>query len=399
MEIHTPRMGWQLATFTFTRLVVSTAFRMVYPFLGVIARGLGVTVDSIAYAVSLRSALGVLAPLMGSISDIQGRRLTLVYSLVLFAGSMLIIDRWPSYSVLFVGLILSGIANIVIDATIQAYIGDQVPYERRGRAIAVVESGWSLAFVAGIPVVGWSIAKWGWSSPFAWLGFMGLALGGMVWFQVSTDERTTGDLRMLVNGLRKMVTQKSALMGLLFSFTILSANQLVNIMFGVWMEREFGLHIEQLGAASAVIGFAGILGVVMVALFTDKLGKRWAIGLGLIVNSIASLALPLLGRSLTGALTSLFVFYLSFEFTLTSAISLMTELVPLARGTFVAANMAAISLGDSIGALAGTWLMRIGLTANAFTAGALDIIALAILIFFVDTAKMDTEFPMTSIPR
>jgi predicted MFS family arabinose efflux permease len=221
---------------------------------------------------------------------------------------------------------------------------------------------------------------------------MGLALAALLWFQVSAGERHAGELRGLAQGLRKIFTQKSAWMGLLFSLTILVANQLVNIMFGVWMETEFGLQIEQLGAASAVIGFAGILGVAMVALFTDKLGKRRAIGLGLLLNTAASVTLPLLGKTLSGAIITLFFFYLSFEFTLTSAISLMTELVPLARGTFVAANMAAISAGDSLGALAGTWLMHISLATNAFAAGLLDLIALLILIFFVETTTMDANF-------
>ena len=122
-------------------------------------------------------------------------------------------------------------------------------------------------------------------------------------------------------------------------------------IFGVWLEDSFDLQIAALGAASAVIGLSELGGEGLVAAFVDRLGKPRAIGLGLAANCLAALALLFLGRTQAGALVGLFFFYITFEFTLVSIIPLMTELLPSARATLMAFNMAALSLGRALGDL------------------------------------------------
>jgi hypothetical protein len=66
---------------------------------------------------------------------------------------------------------------------------------------------------------------------------------------------------------------------------------------------------------------------------------------------LAALALYFLGRTEAGALVGLFFFYITFEFTLVSIIPLMTELLPAARATLMAFNVAALSFGRALGDL------------------------------------------------
>jgi predicted MFS family arabinose efflux permease len=93
--------------------------------------------------------------------------------------------------------------------------------------------------------------------------------------------------------------------------------------------------------------------------------------------------LPFLGRNLTGALVGLFFVYTTFEFTIVSAMPLMTELVPQARATMMAGNVGAHSAGRAIGALLGPALFSFGLRANGALAAALNLAALAMLLLFV----------------
>jgi predicted MFS family arabinose efflux permease len=296
--------------------------------------------------------------------------------------SLVVIGIWPTYAVFFVGLLVSGGATVVIDSSIHAYLGDKIPYERRGRASAIVELGWSLAFVIGIPLAGWSMGRSGWSTPFIWLGLAGLVAGGLIGIFVPRLPPSAGSLAELKGGLRQ-IFRPTALLGLLLAVLIVIANQVVSIVFGVWMEDTFGLKLEQLGAASSVIGLAGVAGVGCAMLFTDRLGKRLAIGLGLGVNSLTCLALPLVGEHLGGALAVLFFFYLSFEFTLTSLLPLMTALATHARGAFMAAALAAFSLGDSIGVLIGPALIHAGMIGNALAAIAFNLAGLFLLVVFI----------------
>ncbi len=379
-----------LVAFILVRLVVSTVFRMVFPFLPALARGLGVSVEAVAAAVSARSALGLTGPILGAIADVRGRKQALVGALLVFGVSMVIVSVWPSYTVFFIGLVISGGATVMIDSSIHAYLGDNIPYAQRGRATATVELGWSLAYVIGIPLVGLSMTRNGWSAPFIWLGCAGLLAGGLIGLILPRTTAISGSWEELKEGLRKIFAP-SPLMGLLLALLLTLANQLISIVFGIWMEDSFGLQLEELGAASIVIGLAGLLGVGCAVLFTDKLGKPRAIGLGLVVNSVICLVLPLLVHQLWGALAALFVFYLSFEFSITSLLPLMTTLSTQARGVFMAATLAALSMGDALGALLGPILIRSGLIANSLGTVVINLCGLFILGVFIRPMNMNQQ--------
>lgn len=379
-----------LALFTLVRLLDSTVFRMVNPFLPALARGMGVPVESIAMAVSVRSLPGLLGPPLGAIADMRGRKQALIGALLVFGLSMFIVGIWPTYAIFFIGLVLSGGATVVIDSSIHAWLGDKIPYTQRGQATAIVELGWSLAFVIGIPLIGWSMAHHGWSSPFVWLGVFGILAGGLIGLVLPHTSIISGSWDELRSGLRGIFTP-TPLAGLLLALFMTLGNQLISIVFGIWMENSFGLDLEQLGVASIVIGLAGLVGVGCAILFTDKLGKRKAVGLGIILNSVTCIFLPLLPGQLWIALVAIFIFFTTFEFGLTSLLPLMTTLSVQARGVFMAATLAALSFGDAIGALIGPLLIRTGLGSNAISTVVVNLTGLLLLALFVRPLNLDRQ--------
>ena len=131
---------------------------------------------------------------------------------------------------------------------------------------------------------------------------------------------------------------------------------MVNLVFGVWLANSFGLQIAALAGASVVIGLSELSGEGLVALTTDRLGKPRALAIGLTGNIIASLLLPFIGRTETGALIGLFLFYISFEYTVVSQFPLMTESVPQARATVMALNLVGFGMGRSLGSLLSTFI-------------------------------------------
>ena len=130
-----------------------------------------------------------------------------------------------------------------------------------------------------------------------------------------------------------------------------------------------------------MIGVSELSAEGLVGWLVDRLGKVRAIGLGLLANSLAALLLPLLGRSIIGAEAGLFLFYISFEFTLVSAIPMMTEIMPRARATLMAANVAGISLGRALGALLAAPLYTFGIYTNAGATVVFNLLALAALLW------------------
>jgi len=377
------RMRFQLAAFTLTRTVFNTSYRMIYPFLPVFARGLGVDLSTMALAVAARSSIGLASPFLGSIADHRGRKRTMLAALGLFVVGMTLVAYRPVFSVLVVGLVLGTIAKVLFDPAMQAYLGDRVQYSRRGLVIAVTEFGWSGAFLVGVPLAGWVIQSKDWTAPFPWLAAFGLGVGGLLWVVLPSDEPARGGSSAWLSGLRSVLGNRSALAGLIFGILVSLANEVVNIVFGVWLEGAFGLQVVALGAASAVIGLAELSGEGLVAGLSDRLGKRRAVAWGVGLNALACLALPFADRSLATALGGLFVFYITFEFTLVSIIPLMTELAPEARGMLMGGNVGGQSAGRAIGAFLGPALFSGGLIANSTVAAGLDLLALGLLVRFV----------------
>src|SRR5512139_165249 len=105
---------------TLARIVLNTMHRMVYPFLAVFARGLGVDVAVMAYALTIRSLLGVLGPLLASLADSRGRKTGMLFGLAVFIAGVLLVLLVPTFPAFMLALILAMIGKYVYDPTMQA---------------------------------------------------------------------------------------------------------------------------------------------------------------------------------------------------------------------------------------------------------------------------------------
>jgi len=368
-----------LPALTAIRTVLNTAHRMVYPFLSIFARGLGVDLTTMSLVLTARSLVGTLGPFTASVADSHGRKFGMLFGIGLFTLGTALVVFWPTFWVLAVALSLATLGKYIFDPAMQAYLSDRITYERRGLAIAVTEFGWSLAFVLGVPLMGFLIARAGWMAPFPLLALLGVLMFVGIVLMLPKDGRPRDDRAALWVNFRAVLTYIPALAGLAVGLLASTANEVVNLLFGVWLEDSFGLKIAALGAASAVIGISELSGEGLVAAFVDRLGKPRTIAIGLLTNSLAALALPFLGRTEAGALTGLFFFYLSFEFTLVSCIPLMTEILPGARATLMSFNVAALSLGRALGALIAPLLYGFGFPIVTLGAVVFNIFALLAL--------------------
>ena len=359
------RLRIQLIVFMFLRTIFNTMHRMVYPFLAVFARGLGVEITTLSYIVTARSFVGVLSPVFAPIADRYGRKFGMLTGISLFTIGMGLVAFHPSLITFSAALILAILGKYFFDPAMQAYFGDRIPYERRGTALAVTEAAWSLAFIAGVPFAGYLIAKYGWNAPFPFLAGFGLIIFAVIWRMIPhTDpsqpkpfDQTQGRPDSTSN-IRTVLTNIPALAGISIAIWASTGNELINLIFGVWLEDSFGLKIAALAGASAVIGISELGGEGLVALTTDRLGKPRALMLGLSGNALAALLLPFIGRTEIGALVGLFLFYITFEYVMVSHIPLMTELVPEARATLLSFNLAGHSLGRMLGALLAAFIYQ-----------------------------------------
>ena len=351
---------FKLATFTLIRVVINTAYRMVYPFLAVFARGLDVNITVISGLVANRAIIGAVEPFIFPFIETRGRKFGMLLGLGLFVLSMGTVVLWPSLTSLAIALVLGLVGKAIFDPSLTSYVADHISYERRGTAIAILEFAWSLAFILGIPTVGFIIARSTWSAPFSVLGVLGFAAFIFIALTLTDSAKPMHHEDGIFGNVKQIITSPTVLIAFSIGLLVTLANEVVNLMFGVWLEDSFKLQIAALAGASAVIGLSELGGEGFVALFVDRVGKVRAAGIGILANCIAAVLLPLIGRVEWGALAGLFFFYITFEFTIVSTIPLMTEVMPSARATTLAFSGAAHSIGRAIGALIAPSLYVLG---------------------------------------
>jgi len=353
------RLRIQLVIFMFLRIIINTMHRMVYPFLNIFARGLGVEFGTLSQIVAARNFVGVFGPIFAPVADKRGRKFAMLLGIVFFTIAMTAVALYPSVWTFGLALLLALLCKYFFDPAMQAYFGDRIAYERRGTALAITEIAWGLSFILGIPLMGYLISKYGWNAPFPLLAGLGVGMFAVILWMVPhaphASQPTVTDSR---KNFRAVLTSVPALAGISIAVWASAANEMVNLIFGVWLEDSFGLKIAALAGASAVIGLSEISGEGLVALTTDRLGKPRALVLGLTGNALAALLLPIVGRTEVGALAGLFLFYITFEYIMVSHIPMMTELVPEARATLLSFNLTGHSLGRLIGALLATFIYQ-----------------------------------------
>jgi MFS transporter, DHA1 family, inner membrane transport protein len=99
----------------------------------------------------------------------------------------------PTYLFLVAARILAGLFGGMIGAQVLSIVGDAVPYERRGQAMGVVMTAFSLASVAGVPAGLWLASKFSWHAPFLVVGGVGLLVIAFIyWYMPSFTKHLEG---------------------------------------------------------------------------------------------------------------------------------------------------------------------------------------------------------------
>ena len=274
----------------------------------------------------------------------------------MFAGGFL-----PFYGIVLAALFLAGMGKSVFDPAIQAYIGQRVPFHRRGLFIGLIEFSWAGSTLIGIPLVGLLIEYMGWRAPFFAMGIVGLI--GIVALKILMPKDGTKTIQhQSASGLwsawTRLCQERAALGALGFGFFASAANDNLFVVYGAWLEKSFSLSIVALGLGTSVIGIAELSGEGLTAAISDRLGLKRSVASGMFLCIISYIALPLMGQTLSWSLGGLFFIFLTFEFTIVSALSLCTELLPGFRATMMSGFLAAAGIGRVIGALMGgpVWL-------------------------------------------
>ena len=334
------------------RLLINAQFRVPYPFLPAISRGLGVPLEVASLLLTVRGLLGAASPLFGYMADRYGRKLVMAAGLAMLVAGTGLLAAGRSFGLALAAFALMGLAKSAYDPAMQAYVSDQVPYEKRGRALGLIELSWAASWLLAVPISGWLITRWSWHAPFLAIAVLGmLSLAGTLQLKESAEFRRAaqeGEAYQVsfAVSVRPLLTPKPLLVLAACGLLIL-ANENFYVSYGAWMEGRFGLDPGGLGVVSVVVSLAELAAALLSAGIVDRLGKERALIIGLAANMAAYLLLPRISGGVAGAMAGLLLLAATSEFSIVSSLPLVSELAPSVRGTAMAAY-AAVTAGAGL---------------------------------------------------
>ena len=384
-NISTSRMILIVGFSTLIRLFINTARRFADPFAPALSRGMGVSLTAVTSMIAVNQITGLFGLVFAPLGDKWGYKLMMMAGVAALAAGMFCGGLFPFYGTVLLALFLAGLGKTVFDPALQAFVGSRVSYDRRGMAIGICETAWAGASLLGIPLAGIFIDRFGWQSPFYFLGTIGIIGVIGLYTLIPGNGQTpvsTQKASIYINAIRQLIRQRTPLGAMGVAFFLNAGNDNLFVVYGAWLEKYFNLGIVALGVATIVIGVAELLGEFITAFLGDRIGLPRLITMGLILSSICYIALPVVGMTLPLALGALFFVFLTFELTIVTSISLCTELIPEARATMMAGFLASAGLGRMTGAFIGgpVWGMG-GIHATGIVSAIITGLALVFLLW------------------
>jgi len=368
---------WALLLITF---VGSLGFTITLPLMPYYAAEFGadpltVGLLSAAYAVCALVA----GPILGRLSDRQGRRPWLLFSQAGTLAGFALTAVGGSLWMLFLGRVIDGISggNQVIA---QAYVGDVTRPEERTRVYGLMGAAFGLGAIVG-PVLGGGLSRLGYGVPF-WVAAGISAVTIVVTFLFLPESRRAGPTTGEAGGLRALLGE-NRLRPLLGLYAVMA------VVFGLFV-ASIGLFMQlQLGAdpftAGLMVAYYGVVSVALqvglVGRAARRLGERRmvVVALGTLAAAFVALALA---TSLPASLIGVTLLVLGMALLRPAATSLVSQAAgPERQGAVMGATMSIQSLADIAAPLAGGALIAAGAPGAPFVAAAL--IALAGLALFL----------------
>jgi predicted MFS family arabinose efflux permease len=357
-----------LATATFA---VGTDGFVINGLLPAIGRDLAVSTATAGQLVAVFAlTYAVLSPVLASLTARTDRKWVVLGALGVFVLSNVLTATATSFGVALASRALAGAAAALITPTAVAVAVSLVDDGRRGRALAVVMGGLSVASAVGVPLgtwiggTDWRLTLWLVAAvgAAAWLGI----LVGVPAVVLSAPARLRdrlaplGDRRILTSGLTTVLTFAA----LYTTFTYVAP------VVAAATGGDAGL----LAVLLWVAGVAGVLGNIAAGHLTDRKGARPVVlaGLAGLVVVQALLLLPIsMGLAIVwaigGGVTWLVVVGQQHR---------MVSLAPQSAQVVLGLNGSALYLGISLGSVAGGVALGTG-GAAAVVATAVGLAALA----------------------
>ncbi len=355
--------------------------------------------------VSAYTLAGGLSGLLASsyIDRFDRKRLLLVlYGL--FALSTLACGLAPGYRALMLARVAAGVFGGVLSSLSQTIVGDVIPFERRGRAMGIVMTSFSVSTVAGVPLGLFMAAHFGWHTPFIGIALMCALLA---LFAALTMAALNAHLKMHAPAsawgrIRETLADKNHQRAFLFSAFLMFAGFTVIPYITIYMQTNVGIPPQQIPSIYLAGGVATLLSARWIGRVADSRGKFETFRLMAIAVVFPMIAITLLpALPVAAVLPVSTLFFICMSGRMIPGMAILTSAGnPSMRGTFMTLNSAVQSAAMGLAALVGGHLISRdvnGLVQNYWMAAVVGSLASLMAIYLAKKLNLH-KGAMTGVP-
>jgi predicted MFS family arabinose efflux permease len=335
-----------LAAIQFTHIV---DFMIVMPLGPVYSREMHLTPQQFGNVVAAYTLSAGIASLVASrFLDRFGRKSALLLLYSGFVAGTGLCAIAPNYWALLAARTVAGAFGGVAASVVLATVGDAFPMERRGMAMGVIMSAFSVASIAGLPLGLWLAEVLGWQAPFAVLAGLGCIVLAVAYVVLPPLRGHIGHGPPRVVTVRALIADPNHIRAYLLTMSLVLVTFIVAPYLPEYLVANVGLQQPQLKYMYLAGGIATIVTLTYFGRLADRFGKllvfRWlaiaTIGSILLVTNLPA------GLSLTLVLAATTFMMIATSGRMVPATALLTATaVPAERGGFMSVNTAVQHLG------------------------------------------------------
>ena len=297
-------------------------------------------------------------PIWGKLSDRIGRRPVLMLTIFGNAVTYVLLafapDLWIAMAIRFCGGILTG--NI---STIQGYLADVTPHEKRASRMGFMAAAFSLGFVTG-PVLGGFLAQpalgtAGFRLPLLIAAGLALTAGIGVALFVRETRHVHKDAprRARFEGLNDALAHPVIRRVLVVSLIAMAGFAGMEATFGLWTQRQFKWGPHEVSLCFLVIGItAAIAQSLLTGWMARRIGEAATLMTGLCLIALGFGFQPFVGQNWVIAVFGMIVVALGQSLAFPNIVAIISKSAPHDRqGEMLGLNTAAGALARIFGPL------------------------------------------------
>jgi predicted MFS family arabinose efflux permease len=287
--------------------------------------------------------------------DRFSRKQLLLTMYTLFGLATLACALAPDYAWLMLARVAAGLFGGVLSALSQTIVADVIPFERRGRAMSVVMTSFSVSTVAGVPLGLFLAAHFNWHAPFVGIAaLVGLLALGAWQTLPRLDAHLHHPERVSVwRGIGQVLAEPNHLKAFAVSGLMMFAAFTVIPYITIYLQSNAGMQASEVPWIYLCGGVATLLSARYFGRLTDRVGKvqmfqRLALAVTVpLMATTLSQGLPLWGLLVISTL----LFTVMSGRMIPGMAMISSAALPRLRGTFMTLNSAVQSASMGLAAL------------------------------------------------